>query len=191
MKKKKKYQNQQIILNQDISIKYYINYLVFFVMNSFRVKYYYKYANYLIFFKIFKFFSLNMFMNNLVYNKLIRNVFVNLKFFRFYSSLLLNKFNNNKNFFLDKNNSYYYNKNNNLKIKNSFLYNYNFFFNCDNGEISNDYFGDLKYNNKLNYIFENINEQFFIFFYMFSFLNYVYICNLYKFYIIVLLNKII
>jgi len=189
MKKKRKYQDQQIILNQDIPIKYYSNYLIFFVINSFRIKYYYKYANCLIFFKMFKFMIRNFFNSNLIYNRLFSNFSINIKFFKFYNSLLLYKFAINKNFFLDKTNVYHYTKFNSLK-SNFFFNNYNFLYSNNNLDTSVDFFGDLKYLFKNNIFYENLLFQLYFSLDLFKILNYNQLLQLYKLYILFILNNI-
>lgn len=112
MKRKEKYQNQLISLNQNIHIKYYLNFLTFFFISSFRLKYYYNYINYLKLFKIFsKILGFSIRSQYLLKTIMLPNFFF-LKLFRNYGSYNLNKFTLNKNVYLDSNLQYFLSKNN-------------------------------------------------------------------------------
>jgi hypothetical protein len=101
MKKKKKLQNQQIILNQDTSIKFYNNFLTFCSLNSFRLKYYYFYLKYGSIFGRLNSLVANNFYTNFYLMRIIVSNQLNLQFFYFYESFLLQKFVDAKNLYLD------------------------------------------------------------------------------------------
>ena len=112
MKKKKKYQNQLISLNQNIHIKYYLNFLTFFFISSFRLKYYYNYINYYKLFRVFsKVLGFSIRSHYLLKAIMLPNFFY-FKLFRNYGSYNLNKFTVNKNVYLDSSTQYFYNKKN-------------------------------------------------------------------------------
>lgn len=101
MKRRKKLQNQQIILNQDIHIKFYSNFLTFCSLNSFRLKYYYHYLKYVSFFRGFNYMLLNNFYINFFLVKLISSSLNYFSFFNSYESNLLQKFVESKNSYLE------------------------------------------------------------------------------------------
>ncbi len=101
MKRRKKLQNQQIILNQDIHIKFYANFLTFCSLNSFRLKYYYHYLKYADFFRGFNYMLLNSFYINFFLIKLVSSSLNSFSFFSSYESNLLQKFVDSKNSYVD------------------------------------------------------------------------------------------
>lgn len=101
MKRKKKLQNQQIILSQDIHIKFYANFLTFCSLNSFRLKYYYHYLKYANFFRGFNYTLLNSFYINFFLIKLVSSSLSYFSFFSSYESNLLQKFVDSKNSYVD------------------------------------------------------------------------------------------
>lgn len=101
MKRKKKYQNQQIFLNQDIYIKFFNNFLTFSALNSFRLKYYYSYMKFIFIFYSYSNYLLYNFWINFYLLKIITNNSINLNFFRSYGSSLLQKFLESRNSFAD------------------------------------------------------------------------------------------
>lgn len=191
MKKRRKLQNQQIILNQDISIKLYSNFLTFVVLNSFRLKYYYMYLKYVSLFKGYSWLLMNSFTWNFFLVKILSNNVLNLNFLNFYGSNLLHKFTESKNLYNDYLNyvqiaslSKYKSKLSNY----SFLNNYQISVNINKDTLNNDlgtYSIDYrKIGNNLR--IEDYNTYYFT---LRNFLFYLFIVqyiNIYKF--LILLN---
>ena len=107
MKKREKYQNRQIFSNQSIHIKYYLNFLTFFFISSFRLKYYYNYINYAkIFNSFFKILGFSIRSGYLLKTAMLPN-FLYFKLFKNYMSYNLNKFAINKNIYTEHNSRYF------------------------------------------------------------------------------------
>ena len=188
MKKKKKYQNQLISLNQNIHIKYYLNFLTFFFINGFRLKYYYNYISYFKLFSIFsKILGFSIRSSFLLKTIMLPNFFY-FKLFKNYGSFNLNKFVHNKNIYLDSNFQFFFNSANKYqlyKFKNFDLVNKKFSLIKDS---SNNSF--IIYNNFIsNYNYFNYNYYIYL-----EFLNILFFLilsnklNLYKFNLLLFLN---
>ncbi len=157
MKKRRKLQNQQIILNQDTHIKFYNNFLTFSSLNSFRLKYYYFYLKYNYLFCSYSSMLFNSFYANFFLIKLISANVLYLNFFNSYGSSLLQKFVESKNSSIDYLN--YIKLSSKIRlVKNSFLnknfiYSYNTYIDTSK-EVSQSS-SSVLYSTSLNCLYNN------------------------------------
>lgn len=196
MKKKRKYQNQLIFLNQNIHIKYYLNFLTFFFISGFRLKYYYNYMNYYKLFSLFsKVIGFSLRSHYLLKAMLIPN-FLYFKLFQNYGSYTLTKFSSNKNIYMDTSKNFFFSKRKKIQKFNNFSY----LLNMKNIiVIQKDDIQDNEHNLNLYknicYRSDNINLLYNYFIYveflnMLFFLSIVINFEIYKFFLILTINKI-
>jgi hypothetical protein len=115
MKRRKNVQDQLIFTQQNIVIKYYLNFLIFFLTSSFRLKYYSSYSSYSNIFSLFYRALRFSFRSNYIFKNIILSNFIYFKLFKNYSTYNFSKFIFNKNFFTDASLQYYFNHKNKIQ----------------------------------------------------------------------------